>query len=278
MRNLVLSADKLSDITICPRRYWFKHELRKIPASKPKYLSEGELFHSILEYYYNDIMKERKQNNGFYIEIARNKAAEFSDLNIEESELLVKILIDYLNYYANESWKILGVEAPFAKVFIEDEKMDLRVIIRGKSDLVVDASGNKAIVDHKVVSQNRAIFGRNNQNLAYLWALDSRDFIINSIGKQKTLPSEKKFRREYFSYGEHQIEEWKESTMNSIFNLMRYNEMNYFPAHFTGCSLHGLRCAYYEVCESTPDNWEYKLASFVEKPELDIMEIEDNEA
>ncbi len=277
MRNLVLSTDKINDLSICPRLYYFKHILKRVAPVKPKYFTEGEYFHLVLKYYYEDIVKRRKQGPKFYLEIARNIATKFEELSINDSEELISTLLEYLIFYNDDTWEILGAEQPFAKVILEDERADLRVVVRGKADLIINNKlgdqSFKTVVDHKVVSENWPQLSRNNQNLCYVWAFECRDFILNSIGKQKSYKPEKKFIRHPFSYGDHQIEEWKESVIAAIFDLVRYFDMNYYPARFTSCaSKFNKKCTYYDVCETTPDNWKYKLESYAIREDIDIME------
>jgi hypothetical protein len=265
MNNLIISPHKLSDIMICPRLYYFRHILNYTTQVTPKYFLEGEFIHSLLEDYYTDIKERRKQEIPFYLDIARNKAAKFDKgLSLDELEYLVNIFSQYLTFYNNETtWKILGTETPFSKILWEGEVngKPIRILLQGKIDLLIEKSGINIIVDHKVVSQNRGFISRVNQNLAYLWALGHKDFIVNSIGKQKSLKPEAKFLREYFSYSDYQLEEWREIAIETSLELIGYFENNRFPARYTGCSFHGNKCAFYDVCETTRDNWEYKLKS-----------------
>lgn len=250
---------------ICPRKYYFSHVLNYTTKVTPKYFLEGEFFHALLEDYYKDIMNRRKQDNNFYLNIARNKAAQFDkELSLDEMEYLINIFSQYLTFYGEDySWKILGTETPFSTVLWEGRvgEKEFRIVLQGKVDLLVEKSNIPIIVDHKVVSQNRGFNSRVTQNLAYLYALGYKDFIINSIGKQKTLSSDKKFLREYFNYSSYQIEEWKEIAIETSIEAINYFENSHFPARYTGCTFHGNKCPFYDVCETSQDNWEYKLES-----------------
>ena len=266
MNNIIISPHKLESIMICPRLYYFKYILNYTTSFTPKYFLEGEFFHSLLEDYYTDIKKNRKQDINFYLEIARNKAAIYNKPGIEldDLEYLTSIFKQYLEYYNNETtWKVIGTETPFIKELwsgrIGDQ--DIRILLQGKADLLIEKGTIPIIVDHKVVSQNRGFISRVNQNLAYLWALGYSDFIINSIGKQKTLSPDKKFLREYFNYSPYQIEEWKGIAIETVLELVNYHSQSHFPARYTGCSFHGNKCSFYDVCETSNDNWAYKLES-----------------
>jgi hypothetical protein len=133
-------------------------------------------------------------------------------------------------------------------------------------------NGPRIIVDHKYESQFRAKPDRNNQPLCYSWAFETRDFVYNRIGKQKSYKPDKRLRRDWFSYSEHQIEEWVDNAIFTCMELVRFSEMELWPCRYTGCSIHGKRCTYYEVCNTTPDNREYKLQQlFGDKAKFELM-------
>jgi len=279
MKNLILSTDKLNNFEDCPRLYEYSHIKNLTSKIKPKYFSEGDFIHRILEIYYTDIMKGRKQELNFYIELARNLAiTQFStELSHEEIEEIIKVFSEYYNFYQIEPWKILKVEEPFAKVILEDSKLDLRIIVRGKSDLIVETQGINAGVDHKFIARNMTLSDRDNQKLCYSWAFSLKDFFINSIGKQKSLKLEDKFKRIYFNYSKHQIDEWIENTINSALEMIRYFELDHFPIRYKSCiNLFGSKCTFHDLCNTSPDNRAYKLNEFVVKEEYDIMAKSEN--
>lgn len=279
MNNLILSVDKLNTFSICPRKYFFNFVLNREHEAKPKFFNEGEYLHKCLEYYYRDKMKKRIQGIDFYIEIARNYAADFSEkLSYDELEFLINIFRDYLTYYYTEDWIIEDVEAPFAKELFADEKANLRVIIRGKSDLLIKTINDRhATVDHKCLSRFEEGTVRDNQILAYSWAFDRRDFYLNKLGKQKSYSSDKRFVRDYFCVSQSDIDDWVETTIYDSLSIARMFEKDYFPGRFTGCKFRGFDCPYLNVCSLPRENWEYSLESdFVERVEFDLMKSEDN--
>lgn len=237
---------------------------------KPIYFVEGEFIHFILENYYK-MKKDNSLDLGLLIELSRQQALKTS-LTIESSESLIKLFEEYRQYYQNETWQVLGIEEPFAKVLYEDEKLNLRIIVQGKIDLRVKLQETEILVDHKKISQNRTPVERNNQILTYCFATGARDFIINQIGTQKTLPPAKKFLRPYFNIVEHQLEEWAESTIYSAFEIVKCYERNYFPGRITGCNYQGHKCEFYDVCQSKQEDWQYKLeGSFQNHEDHDLM-------
>lgn len=276
MKNLVLSKEKINDFSICPRLGYFSHILRKGPPSKPKYFSEGEFGHKCLEIYYLSIMSGSKLPVANYIPLFRNEALPFINskaLTFEETEIIIALVSDYLNYYSNnESWTILGVEEPFIKPLWEDAKLGLRVYFQGRTDLRIETfDKTQAIVDHKFISRRSDIPERDNQKLGYCWAFGLKDFFINVIGKQKTLKDNERFTRPNFSYGQHQIDEWVQNTIVLALEIFKYSEMNFYPGRMTGCNFYDRKCLFTSVCNTTPDNYGYKLESFGERPEFDLM-------
>lgn len=270
MRNIVLSPSRQDKIQTCPRKFYFNHVLNKSMIEKPSYFVEGEFLHFIFEHYYK-MKKSGEVDLGLLIELARQQALKTS-LTIENSEAIIALFREYREYYQNETWQVLGVEEPFAKILYEDEKFDLRIIVQGKIDLRVQHQGLEVLVDHKKVSQNRTPVERNNQILTYCFATGARDFIINQVGTQKTLPPNKKFLRPYFNIFDHQLEEWLESTIYSAFEIVKCYERNYFPARLTGCNYQGHKCEFYDICQSKQEDWQYRLeGSFQNHEDHDIM-------
>jgi hypothetical protein len=273
MRNLVLSVDKLNTHSSCPRRYYFHHVLNRESPEKPKYFLEGEFYHKCLEYYYRDKIKSRVQSIPFYLDIAANFATSFEGLDYSDFETLFKIFSEYLTYYENEDWTIENVEVPFAKILFEDKTADLRVIVRGKADLLITTkTGLKATVDHKLLARFEGNSERDNQILAYSWAFDRRDFFLNKSGKQTSYSPEKKFVRDYFCVSNENVEEWIETTIYASLEIARQFEKNYFPGKFTACNYKGHKCTFHDVCSRGQKNWEYMLTSqFSERKEFDLM-------
>ena len=89
MRNLILSPNRLNKLQACPRLYFFNHVLNKVPIEKPKYFTEGEYLHFILDCYYRQRMSGNVDINGVIL-AARNKATEFDGLTIADTEFLIQ--------------------------------------------------------------------------------------------------------------------------------------------------------------------------------------------
>lgn len=278
MLNLVLSAEKLNDIQICPTLYHYKHELAQVPVQKPYYFEEGELMHLMLEMYYKLKMENNPIEINAIIDHSRNHATKMN-LKAEEVEKVIEDFRMYTDYYSeSSSWEILGVEEPFAKEIYNDST--IRIVIIGKVDLRVKTNrgnGPTAIVDHKYEARFDQKLERENQPIAYCWAFEARDFIYNRIGKQKAKKTEEKLLRPYFSYSEYQINDWKNSVIDSANDILKYINDDYWPMKFHGCVVHGKKCTFYDVCNTTPDNRVYKLDSFFkDKTGFSVMSKEND--
>lgn len=276
MLNLLLSAEKINDIQICPTLYHYKHELSQTPIVKPHYFEEGDLMHKMLEIYYRARMEKRDIFRDTIIELGRNYATKLN-LKAEETEKSVEDFRMYFDHYANqESWIILGVEEPFAKEIYKDD--EITIVLIGKSDLRIRANrgnGPEAIVDHKYESRFYTKMERENQPIAYCCAWELRDFIYNRIGKQKGKKEDEKLLRPWLSYSEHQIKDWLDSVVESAHDILRYSSKNKWPMKFHGCTIFGKKCTFYDICNTTPDNREYKLNSFFkDKGSFSVMEEE----
>lgn len=277
MINLVLSTEKINDFQTCPLLYHYKHNIRKIPAKKATYFETGELIHYMLQEYYTTKLHIDSISLSLevIIEKARNYAANNLKITAEELEIVIADFRMYYEHYANsESWVILGVEEPFAKeLFTEGE---IRVVITGKSDLriaTMRGNGPHAIVDHKYEGRFNEKCERDNQPLCYSWAFGTRDFIYNRIGKQKSKKPEDKLLRPYFSFAQFQINDWVESIKNTAYDILKCYELNTWPMKFSGCNFHGNKCSYYDICNTTPDNREYKLETmFADRGDSKLME------
>lgn len=263
MLNIVLSVEKLNDLQICPLLYYYKHEAKKVPTRKADFLETGELIHEMLRIYYQSKIDKNVIPIATIIELGRNYAAKNLALKAEEVEVVIRDIKMYFEFYGvNESWLILGAEEPFAKeLYIEN---DFRIILTGKTDLRVKTSrgsGPLALVDHKYEARFEEKLERDNQPIAYCWAFEINDFIYNRIGKQKSKKVEEKLLRPYISYAKYQINDWIESAIETARDLIRFYTTEKYPMRYHGCRVHGRKCTFYDVCNTTPDNRTYKLDS-----------------
>ena len=276
MINLVLSSHRIDTAQICPRLFNYIFEVQKGPITDdPDYFQEGTLMHWILAEYYRAKMDGKNPDYELIFELARNYAAENLTL---KSELIESTITDaqmYFDFYVSDNWIIEGVEEPFAKELFSNDQF--RIVVTGRNDLRIriGINGPRVIVDHKYEAQFRNKGDRDNQPLTYCWGYNCRNFLFNRIGKQQSYKPDKRLQRPLLSYGEHQIEEWKDSAIYTALEILKFHEANYWPARYSACQIHGKKCTFYDLCNTTPSNREYKLNTFFkDKPpyDEDLME------
>jgi hypothetical protein len=278
MINLLLSTEKINDLNTCPLLYYNKHELKQAPSKKANFLEAGELIHEMLAFYYLGLIPNNpKPNLDNILTHGRNYAAKNLLLQAIEVEEVIKDFRLYHNHYSgSETWQIDAVEEPFAKLLYENAQ--IRIAVTGKVDLRITTNNGRGIpvvVDHKYEATFRQKFDRDNQALCYAWAYDVNDFVYNRIGKQKDV-SKKLAREPYFCFSKYQIEDWKAATIETALDLYRYHEREVFPMRYTGCHANGYRCTFYDICNTSPDNREYKLkTTFNKRKEHILMGVND---
>lgn len=285
-QTIVISAHQLDNIQSCPRLYYYANILNivSIESEESKRSDRGILLHHLLDIHYKSIIlsKGLTLSNEQILpgvelmrDLALNKATELS-LTLDEASGIIKLYEEYRNFYPIQSdWEIEASEVEFAKVIYEDE--DVRIIDQGKIDLLVKhkrLSNLQIVVDHKYSSKNYPTSGRDTQNLNYCLVTGRRDFVINQLGDQKTLPIEKRMVRTHYCYGDHQIEEFKNDviywTLETVRTQVKAMNYDYIPANRRSCMKFGKKCTYFDLCETTPDNVEYKIkAEFIRRKERD---------
>lgn len=278
MINLLLSVEKINDFETCPLLYCYKHETRITSLHKKPALETGDLMHVILAKVYTEIMQGKRPDYELIYDLARNHAAKTLDIKSEEVEETIKSAGEYFKYYGGAgTWEILGVEEPFAKELYTSE--DLRIVITGKNDLRVRTMSGKgpiAIVDHKYEGRFEEKPERDNQPIAYCWAYEVSDFIYNRIGKQKSKKIEERLIRPYLSYAKYQIADWVDSVKEAAREILVCHERSKWPMKFKFCNFRNAKCDFYDICNTTPDNREYKIETeFKDRKQFKVMENED---
>lgn len=292
MKNLVLSPSSLNEIQLCQRRFYFSRVLRRVPFIKAEPLVKGDLMHVLLENYYLHRMED---NNRLPIMDAMEAATEKGrqhaitiDLPVVESENIIKVFHEYVDYYKEERWVPIAVEQPFSKVLYEREDIvsseldetgnpvilveGVRLLIEGKIDCVFRlVDGNIVITDHKTGKRFMKATKLSNQGFAYAFGTGIPNFIYNRIGFQKTYEPKDRFVRPNFSYTEEDIDSWADETIYWAEYILKCIETNYYPANFTSCDKFG-GCIYKSVCERPPQHrMEALEKNFQQAPEHDIF-------
>jgi hypothetical protein len=269
---LMIDSQLLNIFQECPAKFYYNFILNVRPLFKPEAFDKGDLLHHMLKFHYKQIKHNQLcQANNLsadgvkiipYNEITKTciKKAEKHllklDLDVGLGQEIIKVYEQYAEYYKNESWQILEVEKPFAKVIFEDET--LKIVYVG----IIDLLTHVAIVDHKSSSRRGQTSGLSNQFMGYAWAFNLHNVVINKVGLQKTLKPEEKFERPTKSYPAAIIEEWKNNTINVAKTMFVY--INNIPdmmnkRNYTSCDKYS-GCIFQEVCETTPEAREFKIS------------------
>jgi hypothetical protein len=266
MRNLIFSASSLNTVQLCGQLHQFEKVLRirrkpkfdavdKVTESKGMPLDKGSIIHTGLRVYYK-LKKRGEVDHDTMIRLSqlrmREEAIE-TRLPIHICDFLEIRFAEYVNFYRNrgDRWKIIDVERYFAKVLYESEEDDLRVVLEGVIDLVVDTGEFKATVDHKTASRPTIPNKMGNQFKAYCWAMETRYLYKNEINLQKTKTGQDAFRRYPLHYHDDILAAW---VMNAVYwakVLANYLEEDFWPQNETSCDKFG-GCAYKQICETQP--------------------------
>lgn len=280
MINLVLSSHRINNAQVCLRLYYYTHELLLAPIKKSVYYDEGEVMHYLLRLFYQKLQAEEVPDEKLIIEMGKNFAAKNTQVESSVIESTCNDFKMYIDFYGKDTnWIILGVEQPFAKPLFEND--EIRIIITGTSDLIVRTNrgnGPIVVVDHKYEAQFRKKSDRDNQPLTYCWAIGTRDFLFNKIGKQQSYKPKDRLKREpYFQFGKHQIDEWIQTTIHTAIEIIRSHKLDFYPARYAGCNMWGRKCTFHDVCNTTESNRQYKLDTFFTKSEPYDKKLMDKE-
>lgn len=275
MINLLLSVEKTNDFQSCPLLYYYKHEKKITLVHKKPALEEGDLMHVILAKVYTEIMQGNRPDYDLIYDLARNHAAKTLGLEAALVEETIASAKEYFGYYGGVgTWEILGVEEPFAKELYVDD--NLRIVITGKNDLRVKTMSGKgpiAIVDHKYEGRFDEKPERDNQPLAYCWAYEVKDFIYNRVGKQKSKKTEDRMQRPWLNYSAYQITDWVDSIVETAREILTCLDRDKWAMRFKACNFRNAKCDFYDICNTTPDNREYKInTEFKDRKQFKVME------
>lgn len=266
----MIDSQLLNVFSECGTKFYYNFVMNVRTLFRPEAFDKGDLLHHMLKFHYkllkhnqlaltNTEQKLRKYSYTEIMKICINKAEKHLltlDLDIELGQEVIKTYKQYAEYYSNESWQIMEVERPFAKVLWEDD--ELKIVYCG----IIDLLTHVAIVDHKSSSRRGNISGLSNQFMGYAWAFNLYNVVINKIGFQKTLKPEEKFERPTMSYPSAIIEEWKVNTINTAQNLfMMLRNLPEMSRHrnFTACDKYS-GCIYQKICGTTPDAREFIIS------------------
>lgn len=260
--NVIISSTYLDFLEECATKYQYGGEMGLISAvNVPIYFIEGTIGHAGLAHHYSRIYEnlslpedKRTPYSQIMDEAMGVMLVESANHTIptENVENIRTSYQQYATHYFHDSWvPLLVPEGEFTKVLFESPELKLRIIFQGKIDLFVrDAQTNESFpVDHKFLGQKTIYPRLSNQALGYGWATDSSIFVINKVGKQKSLPPQEKFERQIITITPEHITKWIEKTINNVLEYLTYKAKGYIPKKYAQCSNRGIKCAFYDVCD-----------------------------
>lgn len=267
-KNVILDSQILSTLMSCERLtdFRFNQNLQPI-GGKGNSLEAGWLLHQYLEGYYksirdgvrgkdaidaamkfgNESLLKGMDGIGLQNTPVENVKHPNGHLDIIGSSWIIDTFIQYCEYYKNDPWIPIELEKVLSKVVYEDD--ELRVMWKGKLDMLADTNQGIYPVDHKTTKQNRKLIKLNNQFMGQCVLSNTRMMIRNVIGWQLTAKPKDKFKREPISYTQSNLMEWLDIVVYYARYLIGLNETGYWPPRFSHCDKFN-GCIFREVCEA----------------------------
>jgi hypothetical protein len=269
-KNVIMDSQILTTLQACERLtdFRFNHNLQPL-SGKGNSLEAGWLMHKYLEAYYRSIkegirgqgaidraievgeraIREGMDGNGLENTPVENEKYPNGHLSRVGSAHVIDTFLQYCQHYKNESWTPLDIEKVYNKIIYEDSS--LRVMWKGKLDLVTDNNQGIYPSDHKTFKMKRDTLDLNNQFMGQCVLTESRAVIINKIGWQTTLKPVEKFSRLVLSYSTARLLEWMEIATHYANYILTLSEQDYWPPRFTHCDKFA-GCIFRSVCGTDP--------------------------
>jgi len=284
----VFDSTVLNDLQACARKLEFGHVKNWRPLSgKATPLDRGSMLHDMLALYRTLLKLSWREGNPECLtkseaaflaeqEIAAktynwNEIVELSimlgrlymatqseNLTMEEGEEIIRNFAEYVDFYQNDGWQPIEVEAAFSRILYESPELIL--VVEGRIDLITDSRSGRTVVDSKTASRRQEPVLLSNQFICYAWATDVPSVTVDKIGFQKTLKAKDRFQRHILSYPKELKEEWREWAIYWGKMAAFYVREGIFPPNFTSCDKYG-GCIYLPICSTTPKAREWKAST-----------------
>lgn len=276
MTKLVFDSQLMSTLMSCGRLTdnRFNKQLQGI-GGKANSLECGSIFHAWAEFFYKALKDGKNRNDaidaGFkaaklYIhgcEPCKNNICqihkgqdytgvtntpELPEKNRTSWMVVLKTIMEYVDFYQNDSFKVIDVEHVRGAIIYEDS--DIQVLWKAKFDLIVETN-QIAPWDHKTSGQRRPSLSLNNQFMGQVVLCEGHNMVVNKVGFQTSLKPSEKFERVMMSYSSSRLEEWrKEIVPYWAYKYIEYNKTGYWPPNFTHCENKYSVCMFKEACET----------------------------
>lgn len=224
--------------------------VESLTVSEEKFLKESDTEPKV--YPWNEIVERAVFLGRMYM------ATESENIELQEGEEIIRNFTEYVDFYQNDGWQPIEVEASFSRILYESK--DLILVVEGRIDLITDSRSGRTVVDSKSASRRQEPVLLSNQFLCYAWATEVPSVTVDKIGFQKTLKPHERFNRHILSYPDAIKEEWKEWAIYWGKMAVFYVREGIFPPNFTSCDKYG-GCIYLPICSTTPNAREWKAST-----------------
>lgn len=260
--NSLMGCYRLTDLR-------FNHNFQAI-SGKSNSLECGSIMHKFLEFYYGSLAKGTNKKDAFQIGMAKaelyiqsdpNDLKEYpgvrntpmeSNGNVIGWQYVLDTCQQYFDFWIKDHWVPLWTEQVRSKVLFRDDEME--ILWKAKIDLNADTNQGIFPVDHKTGKQNRETIVLNPQFIGQTLVMGTNTMIVNKIGWQKSLKPEEKFLRVPVSYNsELQLEFMGEILPYYASMMIGCARNGYWPPNYMNCDTKYGKCAFYEICKTTPD-------------------------
>lgn len=279
------SPNSLNELQMCARKYQFSKVMQLQPPEKALALDRGSMLHEMLATYRillklswsrnltkNELahLTEYKVEPGIYpwkeiVEASIMTGRQYfasAHLSPEESEETIYQFTEYVDFYQNDGWQPIEVEATFSKILYESPELIL--IFEGVIDLITDSRAGRTLVDSKSASRRQEPHYLSNQFIGYASAIEVPTVTVDKVGFQKTKKPHERFHRYVLSYPQAIKDEWREWAIYWGKIMVFYIDNGIFPPNFTSCDKYG-GCIYGPICSTTPGARDWKAATLFRK-------------
>lgn len=284
----VFDATVQNDVQACARKFQFAHVNNWRPLSGKAFaLDRGSMLHDMLALYRillklswkgGDAACLTKSEAEFLTESGNEPkaypwneiveravylghqymAVQAENISLEEGQEVIKNFSEYADFYQDDGWQPIEIEAAFSRILYESR--DLILVVEGRIDLITDTRSGRTVVDSKSASRRQEPVLLSNQFICYAWANGVSSVTIDKVGFQKTLKPRERFNRHILSYPDEIKNEWREWAVYWGKMAVFHVREGVYPPNFTSCDKYG-GCIYLPVCSTIPSAREWKAST-----------------
>jgi hypothetical protein len=288
-----LDSSKISELNLCPRKYYYRHERHLVPLSNegdPGHwanpMTFGHALHAALASYYDgsafrketcpcpDVCRhcQGKPIPRIIAQFLINYPWDPDDPKDPRTrDRGIEIISVYLGKWQREPFKVVGVECSFALDFGEFTYI-------GRIDLLKEESGKLAPLDHKSTTRFGMIFEQqfklSHQMTGYMRGVEKitgepvTEGEINALRITSRIDVDESFARMTTTRTPEDFEEWEFQVRQAFEEIKRFRSLNYWPMRAPfACSAYNRTCEYYNLCTTGASRREEMITrSFMHRP------------